>query len=317
MAPQLGGGRAGSEVGWSCWTPDQRIVALACIQHGVVDHAQARRAGLDDDAIGRRVRSGRLHRVHRGVLAVGTPPRTVESRRAAALLAAGEQALLSHDDAGVLWGLVGARPRASTVEVTVPRERQPRRPGIRAHRTSSLHEEERRRVGGLAVTSPARTLVDLAARLDEVRLEATVADARRRGVLRDAELRRVLERAGRRRGVGIVRRMLAIEGGPAFTRSGAERLLVPALRGVGAPPFETNALLLGHEVDVLWRAERVVVEVDAYGTHGDPLAFEVDRARDGRLLACGYRVHRVTWRRLAADAEATARSVLAVLAAAR
>ncbi len=83
-----------------------------------------------------------------------------------------------------------------------------------------------------------------------------------------------------------------------MTRSEAERKLLELLRDARLPPPETNARVLGYEVDFLWRAQKLVVEVDGYAFHGHRAAFERDRAKDQVLVAAGYRVIRVTWRQL-------------------
>jgi very-short-patch-repair endonuclease len=98
--------------------------------------------------------------------------------------------------------------------------------------------------------------------------------------------------------------------GPALTRSEAERLLLRLVRAAGLPPPEHNVRVGGHEPDLLWREHRLVVEVDGYTYHSGRAAFERDRVRDAELLASGFRVLRLTWRRLVEEPE----SVVARLA---
>jgi very-short-patch-repair endonuclease len=95
-------------------------------------------------------------------------------------------------------------------------------------------------------------------------------------------------------------------------RSEAERRLLELVRAADLPAPQTNTRVAGLEVDMLWPAQRLVVEVDGYEYHGPRVAFERDRRRDARLLAAGYRVLRVTWRQLMTEPE----RVIAVIAAA-
>ena len=140
---------------------DVVVAEVAARQHGVVSTAQLRAAGLDGSAVRRRVRAGRLHRLHRGVFAVGHTAPLPWTREAAALLACGPGATLSHHSAARLWGvLTDGRPRP--VNVIVPRERRPAHEGITVHRPQRLSVTEVRRREGLRVTSPLRTLTDLA-----------------------------------------------------------------------------------------------------------------------------------------------------------
>jgi very-short-patch-repair endonuclease len=91
---------------------------------------------------------------------------------------------------------------------------------------------------------------------------------------------------------------------PALTRSQAERGLLELIRAARLPRPETNVRVERHEVDFLWRAARLVAEVDGYAFHGTRGAFERDRRRDADLQAAGWRVLRITWRRLAEEPEA-------------
>jgi predicted transcriptional regulator of viral defense system len=136
-------------------TPDVRLARLAAPQHGVVTIAQLLAAGLDRNAIKYRRRVGRLHLLHRGVYAVGHRPPSPLAAAIAAVLACGPDAVLSHRSAAALWRIVPRWP--TTPEVTTPSKH--RRPGIHVHR--SPHAETTIHYG-IRVTTPARTLVDLA-----------------------------------------------------------------------------------------------------------------------------------------------------------
>src|SRR6201999_1988643 len=107
----------------------RKVAPLAARQHGVVTARQLLALGLDDAAVWRDVEAGRLHRVHRGVYAVGHSRLTREGRWLAAVLRCGEGAALSHRSAAALWGI---RPTAAAgVDVTVSRDQgHGRKPGI-------------------------------------------------------------------------------------------------------------------------------------------------------------------------------------------
>src|SRR4051812_36369972 len=149
---------------------DIELAALAARQHGVVCRAQLHACGLGDRAIHDRVAAGRLHRVHRGVYAVGHMALTRDGRLLAAVLACGPGAVLSHATAASVWGL--RHSNAARIHVTVPSAAGRSGPAIvRLHRVATLRDEHRTRVGRLPVTTPARTLFDLAATVPRRALE--------------------------------------------------------------------------------------------------------------------------------------------------
>ncbi len=125
-----------------------------------------------------------------------------------------------------------------------------------------------------------------------------VAEAQRLDLVRPSELEQQLARNPGRRGSAVLRMVLGLEGGPAFTRSVAEARLLRLVRDARLPVPESNAIVAGYEVDLFWRHPRVVVEFDSFEFHADRRAFESDRLRDAELQAAGFRVIRVTWRQL-------------------
>ena len=254
---------------------DRFISRLAANQHGVVARSQLLAAGVTAQQIRVRLRSGRLHEVHRGVYLVGhavPPPLAVEQ---AALLASGDQSVLSHRSAANLWNLL-PYPATAPAWVTVPSKRSASRPRIQIRRAALPSRDVRRR-RGLRLTSPHRTILDLCLLLGEEELEWTVAEAAYRKLASEAELRAQIERNEGRRGVAKLRRVLDLPGGPRRTRSPAERQMLRLLRRAGISEFETNARLHGYEVDLLWREEGLAVEVDGYDAHSGRVAFERDR----------------------------------------
>jgi very-short-patch-repair endonuclease len=217
------------------------------------------------------------------------------AREAAALLAVGEQTVVSHYSAAILWGLATAAGDYD-VDVMVIGRRPRRRPGLHLHYASSVDRCDIRRVHGLPVTSPARTLFDLAA-TGYPQLERAFGDAHAQRLLTAHEIEDLLDRAGPRAGTRALR-ALQSDNASGFTRSAAERMLRELIRAANLPRPRFNARLAGYEVDAVWPDRRLVVEVDGYAYHGHRAQFERDRRKDLALTAAGYRVIRVSWRQL-------------------
>lgn len=171
-------------------------------------------------------------------------------------------------------------------------------PGIRIHRVRHLRNDEIITRDGLPLTTPVRTLLDLAAVSDSRDLERALATALRTGLVDREAITALLDRYPRRAGRGRLRALLTAEGGPAFIRSEAERRLLDLVRKHGLPRPTTNVMVEGYEVDFFWPRERLIVEVDGRTYHEAPHAFERDHDRDGVLMAAGYRTMRVTWRQI-------------------
>jgi very-short-patch-repair endonuclease len=259
---------------------------LASDQQGAVEHAQLRRVGVGPGVIKRLTRVGVLHRRHRGVYIVGHLALAPYANEAAALLACGDGAVISHWSAACLWGLTPNRPDDVHLTLVI-------------HRVKRLDDQERRRRHGLPTTSPARTLIDLAAvHATDNELARVIAEGRAQGLIREGELERALEEAGSRAGAGRLRALLRAEGDPGITRSEGERTLRRYLRAAGLAQAVTNRKIGRWEPDFLWREERVVVELDSWGFHRDRRAFERDRRKDIALRDAGYTVIRITGRQL-------------------
>jgi very-short-patch-repair endonuclease len=142
-------------------------------------------------------------------------------------------------------------------------------------------------------------LLDLAALLSDRDLARAVEEAQ---VLRLVTPHALMGHVGRgRRGAAALRAAVQAQFEPSLTRSEAEARLLELIRGAGLSAPETNAHLLGFEVDFLWRAVKLVVEVDGFAYHSTRQAFERDRSRDATLQAAGYRVIRFTYRQLVAE----------------
>ncbi len=272
---------------------DIRVRELAARQHGVVSAAQLRAAGLTREAIAHRARNGRLTRLHRGVYLAG-PIASPYTPLAAALLACGPAAALSHRTAAALWEL---QPRhEGLIDVTVTSGRREHE-GVRVHR-ATLRSDERAERNGVALTTPARTLIDLAALLPRRDTERALEQALVRRLTTLEHLLIEIHAARSRRGTRALRAIAEEVQTPSLTRSEAERRLLDLVRRAHLPHPVTNTRVGRFEVDLLWARERLVVEVDGYAFHGGRQAFERDRERDAELQLAGHRVLRVTWRQI-------------------
>ncbi len=266
---------------------------LSRTQNGAIKTEQLHAAGLTRHAIDARVKRGRLVPWGYGVYIAGDPELMPLSRQSAALLSLGPNAVLSHRSAAAVWGLAEADPRV--IDVTVIGRRPRTRAGVRLHYAKTLKDTTTH--ANLRITNVARTLIDFAFQASTSELANAFGEARAKHRLTDTKLTAALERTpGNHPGAAIVRAILT-EGG-SYDRSKAEQLMRKHLKAAGLPQPQTNVMLHSHLVDFLWPNERLIVEVDGYGTHGNRQAFEADRRRDRAHMAAGYAVIRITWRQL-------------------
>jgi very-short-patch-repair endonuclease len=280
------------------------VFATAQRQHGVVSTTQLLAAGWDKDVVARRVTRGYLRRLHHGVYLAG-PLETPHTAAMAAVLATG--GIVSHYPAAVLWDLRPAREGPMHVIA-----------GGRSHADLIVHHtaldpRDITRRHGIPTTSAARTLLDLAATERTTELERALNEAMLQRRVSPHSLNEQFSRYPRHRGTAALKE--AIRPGPAFTRSEAERRALDLIRRAGLPAPEVNQRVEGHEVDLLWRAQRLVVEIDGYAFHSTRRSFERDRRRDQALVAAGWRVMRITWRQLTERPEAIAVMLATALAA--
>jgi hypothetical protein len=256
---------------------DARIAELAVRQHGVVSLAQLVALGLSRQAVSKRGIAGRLHRVHRGVYAVGHGRLTRHGHWFAAVLAYGPDALLSHLSALALHGLRPYnRPLAEVTSRTAAR--------------------------GIPCTSLARTVLDCAPRLGRQGVERAIGQGEILRVFDRREFEELLTRARAQRGAAIVRAVLDAGQEPDWTENDYEAAALALVRTSGLPrPICQAPMVLGGEpvrIDFLWPSERVALEADSYEFHGTRQAFERDRRRDQLLRLVGYEPLRITWRQL-------------------
>jgi very-short-patch-repair endonuclease len=256
-----------------------------------------------------------LHPVHRGVYLVGHSVLANGARELAAVLACGPAAVVSHNTAAYLWQLLPYPANPGPVNVTIAGRERARRAGIRIHCVQTLGQRDIRALHRIPITTPARTLLDLATALPPYLLERALAEAQVRRLARRDDLVEQIERNMGRPGTRALRRLLDLEGGPAATRSEAERRLLKLIRAADLVSPKVNPRVGRYEVDFLWSEQRLVVEVDGYAFHSNRRAFEQDRERDATLAAAGYTVLRVTWRQLVGQPQAVVARIAAALAA--
>ncbi|HUF49649.1 MAG TPA: DUF559 domain-containing protein [Longimicrobiales bacterium] len=267
---------------------------VGAAQHGIAARAQLLDRGITVSAIDRMVRAGRLVVVRRGVYQIGPLP-VGHAAEAAAMLTCGAEGRVSHVSAAALHGVVDAPRAGLPVAVTMPRRSRRHIDGVRIHRVRDLLPDEVTTIEGIRVTTPARTLLDIAGTLTSREVEQALAKALRTRLVTREEMCRMVERHPGYRGAALLRQLLDAEGGPSFTRSEAEEKLLELVRSARLTRPELNVRVLGHEADFLWREARVVAEVDGYAFHASARSFAADRRRDAELTAAGYRVLRFTW----------------------
>jgi very-short-patch-repair endonuclease len=265
-----------------------QIARIADRQFGHVTRQQLLALGVPPRTITRWARTARLIQVHAGVYAVGHQQHTPIAAAMAAVLACGDQAVLSHDSAAALWGV---RTWPARPEVMASHDR--RRPGIRAHRTETLTPRDIRRHRNMRVTSPSRTMLDIHNRLTDSQLVRAINELRLHKHLRAAELGRLLEASTRTRSL--------IDPTQNPTRSDAEDRFLTFCRAHGLPEPKVNVMLFGHERDAVFEAEKVIVEIDSWQHHKGHESFESDRKRDAVAAEHGFLTVRLTWTRLTED----------------
>ena len=292
---------------------DSLIAAITDRQGGVVGRQQLLELGLGESAIDRRLRAGRLHSVHRAVYSVGHRVLGVDGRRWAAVLACGPCAAVSHRTSAAAWGIRSSA--SATIDITIGPTGRVKRPGIRLHRQRYRVPDEFAHLGGLPITTPARTLLDLAAGgLRERPLEAALDRAEWLRLIDFAELKRLLARYPTRSGSPSLQALLSrYAAGSIKTRSVLEELALKLCDAHGLPRPKINCSVEGKVRDFYWPGCRLVVEADSYAWHRSPSALNDDRERDVRLMLRGYRSLRFTWEQVTQRREYVAGALLRAL----
>jgi very-short-patch-repair endonuclease len=269
------------------------IARIAARQHGLITFRQLLTCGLTGSGVMKRVRAGRLHRIHRGVYAVGHARLSQEARWMAAVLWAGEGTGLSHLTAAVHLG--AWRRRIDGIDVISPRRRRSI-PGIRAHWARTLDPRDLTVYRGIPVTTMARTLVDLTDVLTEHQLANVIHEAAFHNRFSEQATRAAMARAPGRN-LGVLERALAMNAaGSAGTKSDLEDQVLTHIQAANLPaPLVNTGVQTPHElieVDLVWPSERLVVEVDGHG-HQRPRTQREDAQRNRLLTEAGFEVVRV------------------------
>jgi very-short-patch-repair endonuclease len=263
---------------------DHAVATLAARQYGIVTRTQLAAAGLEHRTISRRLAAGRLHRVHVGVYAVGHEAPRREARWLAAVLACGDGSVLSHRSAASLWTI--REGQGPCPDVTVDTRNGRRRPGIAIHR-SPLEPEDRSLHAGIPVTSPSRTLVDLAHVRGRDDLTRTLREAQFQRRFDPAAIRELLTRRPSRTLHALIADLTP-------TQTVLEDRLLTICDRHRLPRPLTQQPIRGHPVDFLWPDQRVVAETDGWQAHGTRTAFQTDRAVSNVLQLAGYTILRFT-----------------------
>jgi Protein of unknown function (DUF559)/Transcriptional regulator, AbiEi antitoxin len=248
--------------------------------------------GLTSGAVTYRVRTGRLHRIHRGVYAVGHARLSQEARWMAAVLWAGEGTGLSHLTAAV--HLNAWRRRVDGIDLISPRRHRPVG-GIRAHWARNLDPRDLTIHRGIPVTTMARTLVDLTDVLTEHQLANVIHEAAFRNRFSEQATRAAMARAPGRRLGTLERALDAHASGSAGTKSDLEDQFLAQLPSNLPSPLVNAGVQTPHkliEVDFVWPDLKLCIEVDGHG-HARPRTQREDAERNRLLNEADYEVVRI------------------------
>jgi Protein of unknown function (DUF559) len=292
---------------------ERALAALAYRQYGVVSRAQLRDLGLGDSGVTARVRRGGLVPVHRGVFAVGHSVLVMRGVWMAAVLAGGPHAVLSHAAAGALWELRASH--AATIDITIPGVGgRRRRKDLRIHRARSLDGQTAIH-DRIPVTTPARTVLDLAATLNPRAIERRLDQAE---TLRLTDVPTLVALAkdvtGHPGSPKLLQTLRRHEPGATLTRSELEERFLALCRAAGIPaPLCNHTVAGGDTVDFVFAHQRLLVETDSWRWHRSRKQFETDRRRDAAHAAAGWRTLRFTHDRITHHPREVAETVRAVL----
>jgi very-short-patch-repair endonuclease len=282
-------------------TRDHKVSTIAGYQRGRVSRTQVLAAGVSDNMIESMLANGHLIRRLPGVYAAGHAAPTELTHETEALLSSSLPSCLSHISAAILWGLRPADRHGQPVDILIHGETVVRHPGVRSHRTKQLDQKDVRIHRGLPVTSPARTLLDVAPLVSLDELEQMLDDALEHKLVRTSEIRDVLDRCGSGRpGAHRLQQLIDERAGrrSGLARSAWERRLRDLLRRANIAPDDMNVDLYGYIPDMMWREAKLIVEVDGWDPHRQRSRFEADRRKDAILATHGWITLRFTARRI-------------------
>jgi Transcriptional regulator, AbiEi antitoxin len=304
----VAGGESTSLNGYCCGVGRKSnidgLISQRASRRGLIRVDTLRELGLTRQAIAARCRAHALVRVFHGVYFVGHAEHTAVARAEAAVLACGDRAALSHDSAAALYKL-RKWPRVPEISSAI----QHRRPGIRSHRIRTLTLGDVTYRQGIRVTTVARTIADIAPRLDDVHLTRAIHEARRNRDLTDHGLARLYALCPRA--------VVVFDSEEAPSRSIFQHTFKAflELRGFPIPVFEAD--WHGFQVDAYYPGHTLIIELDGYLDHHLPDRFEADRERDELAIARQHATLRITWKRLTRKPGELDRNLRAILAARR
>jgi len=284
---------------------EHAIAGLARRQHGVVSLDDLLELGLSASAVRSRVASGRLHRVHRGVFAVGPARLNRRGQLMAAVLACGRDAAVGYRCSCELHEVLTRR--GSIIDIVSPSRSGRRLAGVRVHSGATLAPDDVVLIDDIPCTSLARTLLDVAEDGPRRDVERALDRAEQGRILDMRAIDDVLARANGRRGAKLLRAVLAEHRvGSTLTRNELEEAFLAICRDLERPPDATNVWIPfpegdGAEADFLWRRQGLIAEADGRDPHTIRRAFNADRRRDARLMLLGWRVARFTWQQVTSE----------------
>lgn len=273
---------------------DRSLASVAARQHGLITHAQAHAAGAKDHHLQRRLENGRLVRVRVGVYAVAGAPATQEQAWLAAVLAAGEAAVLAHATAAHLWRL-RHRPGDDRIHVATPPCRRLRLEGVVQHRSGLFAPADRGQLARIPVLTAARTLAEVAGELGRVRLGRSVDDAIRRRITSLEDVRACHARLagpGRRR-LRDLKHVLR-ERLPGYDPGGSDleirALSAIAHAGLPLPVQQHRVRIEGRTrfIDLAYPDVKIAIELGGWDWHGSRSARKDDLARTRQLQRAGW-----------------------------
>ena len=286
-------------VGSANETIDGVIAAIADAQFGVFSRRQALTAGITPRQIQLRVSGKRWETCHGGVYRIVGAPGSLHQSAMAAALYAGEGALVSHGTAGLLWEIEGVR--STGIELWVPSAKKSDGKGLTIHRGTRLDRADGTTFGPIPITTVARTVIDLSARMEDARLLSAMEHAFRRGPMTPERLSARVEalRKSGRPGAGRLADLVAGRADAPALESALEAKVWLLLRrsGLQLPQRQFWVSLPGgrYRLDFTWPDQRVGLECDGWEHHGRRSAFAPDRARLAEFAAAHWRILPVTW----------------------
>jgi very-short-patch-repair endonuclease/predicted transcriptional regulator of viral defense system len=276
---------------------DERIAAVAAHQRGRIARRQLEAIGISSSSVAWRLSRGRLFPSLRGVFVVGHTAPVELGPETEALLAVRPGAALSHWSAAALLGLWVPAPRE--IEVVVDIWDGAASPNVKVHRSRILQSRDVWIRQGLPVTSPSRTLLDIAASASDRQLEVAFDRGITERTLRLSHVRDLLSRVGGHRGRARLADLLDREqGASTMTRSDGEERMLALMRQAGLPIPRVNFPFGVWELDFYWPEARFVVEVDGHTYHSSRYRFERDRRKDNELRRADIEVMRIVGREI-------------------